>query len=111
MDIKHILKRRPGKGLYEEVANFIFAMQNLLERMDKDGHLDEEKRLERTLDGVLPQISGQVMPYLPKKFEEFLEKSKLVEKALMKTARGEHAHYTADIGSTIKVGEDKRQIG
>jgi len=38
-------------------------MQNMLERIDKEGHLDEEKCVERTLDVMLPQISFQVMPY------------------------------------------------
>ncbi len=53
---------------------------------------------------MLPQISGQMMPYQPKTFEELLEKSKLVEKALIKTAReGEHAHFTAETEVSIKL--------
>jgi hypothetical protein len=55
--------RKRKQGLYEGVANYIFVMQNLLERMDKDEHLHEEERVERTLDRMLPRISGQVMPY------------------------------------------------
>jgi hypothetical protein len=38
------MARKRKQGLYERVANYIFVMQKLLERMDKDGHLDEEKR-------------------------------------------------------------------
>ncbi len=92
------MARRRKQGLNEGVANYIFVMQNLLERMDRDGHLDEEERVERTLDGMLSQIAAQVLPYQPKTFDELLEKSKSVEKALMKQAHDtEHAHFTSEL--------------
>jgi hypothetical protein len=103
--------RKRRQGLYESVANYIFTMRNLLNRMDKDNHLDEEERVERVLEGMLPQIAAQVLPYEPKTFEILLEKAKLVEKALKRAAsEGDHAHYAQMLDeppARLKVKEEK----
>jgi hypothetical protein len=56
---------------------------------------------------MIPQISGQVMPYQPKTFEELLEKSKLAEKALMRTCRTwRTCSLYGGIGNDIKGRKD-----
>jgi len=86
--------RRRKQGLYEGVANYIFVMRNLMGRMDKEGRICEIERVERVLEGMLPQIAAQVIPYEPQTFEELLDKAKLVEKGLRLEAKdGEHVNY------------------
>ena len=47
--------RKRKQGLYEGMANYIFVMMDMIERMDKDGHINEEERVQRILEGMVPQ--------------------------------------------------------
>ena len=101
--------RKRKQGLYESVANYIFVIQKLLERMDKSGQIDEEERVQRIIEGMLPPIAGQVIPYQPTTFEELLEKAKLVEWSLQMQAKGEHAHFAAEALKPIPTKETKKE--
>jgi len=100
---------RRKQGLYESIANYIFIMRNLINRMDRDNHMNEEERVERFLEGMLPQIAAQILPCEPKNFGQLLEKVKLVEKALMRAAsKGEHVHYAVRL-EELKVNETPKK--
>jgi hypothetical protein len=41
----------------------IFLMSRLLERMDPEHNIDEEERVQRIIEGMLPEVAAMVVPY------------------------------------------------